>query len=171
MLSSLRHILTDKIKLLLYNALFATHITYCTLIWGTTSCRNIQKICTLQKRVLRYIANVVHDAHTKDLFSKYGILPFQLLYDFTLLLKYKKSLKQNETTFLALCALTKSSDISFTLRNRSTWLTPFSRTCHGRNRLKSRIATLLGDLENDNIDIDNLTREKWKTFLLNRWCS
>ena len=42
----------------LYHSLFNSHLSYGLVVWGTASRWNLEKIRSLQKRVLRLIATV-----------------------------------------------------------------------------------------------------------------
>lgn len=69
-LARCRHYFPVKTTIQIYHALFAAHLHYCTLIWGTTTIGNIEKLFLLQKRALRYIANVPYSHSTPSLFSQ-----------------------------------------------------------------------------------------------------
>lgn len=49
-LSRCQRLLPSKVKLQVYYALFASYINYCSLVWATTTKRNLNKILLLQKR-------------------------------------------------------------------------------------------------------------------------
>ena len=76
-LSKLRNLLPSKIKLTVYNSLFKSHIEYGITAWGNSADPGIKRICSLQKRSVRYISNARKMSHTSNLFSKYNILKFQ----------------------------------------------------------------------------------------------
>lgn len=61
-LGKFRQVLPSKIKLLIYHAIFSSHLSYCHLVWGTTSRTIIYKLSVLQKIIIRLIAIVPYDA-------------------------------------------------------------------------------------------------------------
>lgn len=61
-LCRLRETIPSKVKLILYNALFSSHLMYCHLVWGTTSKENINKLLLLQKRLF-VILQTRHSTH------------------------------------------------------------------------------------------------------------
>jgi hypothetical protein len=76
-ISRIRHLLPKKILLNLYYSLIHPYLTYCNLIWATTYRTRLVSLITLQKRAIRVICNVPFRAHTKQLFTNLGILPFE----------------------------------------------------------------------------------------------
>lgn len=68
-----RTLLPAKTKLDLYRAFFHSHVSYCFLIWGKTTVTNVQELLSLQKKLLRAVANVPYDAPT-SLYQHYGIV-------------------------------------------------------------------------------------------------
>lgn len=127
-LCRLRPVVTSNIKLILYHAIFTAHINYCSLVWLTSSAKNINKLHLFQKKAIRHIATVPYDSHTNELFLQYNLLPVQCIYNFNLLTKYKNSLQHNGAAYLSLCSLRKPLDVPYEIRGRSTWFVPFSRT-------------------------------------------
>ena len=81
-LSKLKSLLPKKIKYLIYNSLFRSHIEYCISAWGKSKSSEIKRIITLQKRAVRYIDNARYNSHTGPIFNKYRILRFNDLVDF-----------------------------------------------------------------------------------------
>ena len=155
-LSKLRQMLPANIKLLLYNALFSSHINYCSLVWADTSKENRNKIFLLQKKAIRHIANVRYDAHTRKLFREYNILPIDHIHSFNLIMKYKQSLLSNNACFLKLCNLRKTTQSHYDIRKRPSWFVPYSRTNHGLKRLEHCIPACFNMFENKNIAIFNV---------------
>lgn len=66
----------------IYSALFASHINYCSLVWLTTTQRNITRVCLLQKKVVRNIATIDYFASTEYYFKLYNIMKIQNMYEF-----------------------------------------------------------------------------------------
>jgi len=70
-----RHIL-----ILLYNCLINSKIVYCLEAWGNAPKTHINKIMTMQKRVIRVIFRKHSTYHAAPLFKQANILPVQQLY-------------------------------------------------------------------------------------------
>ena len=66
----------SKIKLTVYNSLFKSHIEYGIVAWGNSADPGIKRICSLQKRSVRYISNARSKQHTSNLFAEHKILKF-----------------------------------------------------------------------------------------------
>ena len=75
-LSKLKNLLPNKIKLTIYNSLFKSHIEYGIVAWGNSADPGIKRICSLQKRSVRYISNARSKQHTSNLFAEHKILKF-----------------------------------------------------------------------------------------------
>lgn len=83
-----RFILPTKVKLLLYNSLFYSHISYGYLVWGTTGLTNLEKIHRLQKKMMRAICNSPYQSHSSPIFRKLSVIKIFNLYDYRLSLSY-----------------------------------------------------------------------------------
>lgn len=164
-LCKFRQVLPSKVKLLLYNSMFAPHINYCNLVWGNTSQGNINKLVLLQKKAIRHIANASYDAHTAELFQTLNVLPLQHSFQFNLIMKYKHSLKCKNELFLKLCNLRTPHEYQYNVRNRHPWLIPFSRTNHGFDRLEHCMPTYLEHLQRQEIDLCTITKKELKRYL------
>lgn len=57
-LNKYRYFLPTSVMLVLYKSLFYSHLCYAHLVRGTTNPLNIKKLCLLQKKALRAIANM-----------------------------------------------------------------------------------------------------------------
>uniref|UniRef100_A0A0K8R810 Putative outcast ele5 orf1-h 1e-40-j 4 n=1 Tax=Ixodes ricinus TaxID=34613 RepID=A0A0K8R810_IXORI len=81
-----------SVKLLIYNSLFYSHMSYCNLVWGNTTFTNLQKLFLLQKKMVRILCNLPYDFHTGSLFKKFSLLKMHSLYEYRLIrsLKYKE---------------------------------------------------------------------------------
>ena len=75
-----RNFLPIKIRKSLYNSLFRSHAEFGILSWGCSPQTKLNKICTLQKKCVRNVANVGSRAHSEPLFSKLKILTFTDLF-------------------------------------------------------------------------------------------
>ena len=65
-LNRLKHMLPQRIKIMLYNALLLPHINYCLVTWGY----QCHRINILQKREIRFITLSRYNSHTAPLFKK-----------------------------------------------------------------------------------------------------
>lgn len=70
----------SKIKMQIYNALFSAHVNFCTIVWGTTTQRNLRRILLLQKKALRCAANVSYTHPTKEFFLRYQVINATFMY-------------------------------------------------------------------------------------------
>lgn len=161
-----RHVIPEKFKLLVFQALFSAQVNYCILVWGTTSMENINRIYSAQRKSLRHIANVSYDSPVDHLYRSYNVLPFPLLYKFNLLLRYRNSLKFNNKTFLSLSNLQSAPDTGYSFRNRDDWLIPFCRTNHGLDMVKNRVPRILNKLASEGIYLNSTTPTQLKLYFL-----
>ena len=63
-----RYCLPFRMKLLLYNALVLSNLSYCSTIWGGST--SLGKLEAAQKRCIRIITNSKYNQHTTPLFHK-----------------------------------------------------------------------------------------------------
>ena len=92
-LSKLRHILPQRIILLLYNTLILPHLSYCNIVWGNTYKSRLQCIYKLQKRIVRLCAHADFRAPSKPIFVSLNVLNIYQLNKYCmmiLLFKYHK---------------------------------------------------------------------------------
>ena len=109
-----RQILPTRVKLLVHNTLFYSHINYCHLVWGNTTLQNFQKIYLLQKKMLKNIDNVRYDHPSAPLFQKHGITNIHNMYAFRLSIIYKQEVKKNMNLLTQLACLCKRTITSHT---------------------------------------------------------
>lgn len=76
-------------KLLIFNALFTSHLHYCNLIWCNGTNQSISNLIILQKKALRSVANLPFNAHTSQIFVKYKIIKLNLLYEYSLVISFR----------------------------------------------------------------------------------
>ena len=69
-LSRLKYLLPERIKLIIYNSLILSHINYGILIWG----HHADRIFKLQKKAIRIITKSKYNAHTEPLFKNLNLL-------------------------------------------------------------------------------------------------
>lgn len=141
-LSRLRNVLPQNVKILIYNSLFLSTLSYCFLIWGTTTKTNINKIHILQKKAVRALVNVPYDAHTGPIFHNLKLLPVQNLYDSLLLTRYNNSIKKNDSFLRDVAALTVRVS-TYDTRCTDIWKIPYIRTDYGRQMLRFNLPAIL----------------------------
>lgn len=79
-LNRLRYLLPTSVKHHIYSALVHSRLTYCLLVWSTTTQYNLGSLQTLQNRALRAIENLGHMVSTKTYYCKYKIFSVQIPY-------------------------------------------------------------------------------------------
>ena len=72
-LSKLRHFIDRKTLKSIYHAIFEPHLYYSSLVWAQNS-NSIKRLFVLQKKSLRIIYFLNHNAHTSPLFRELNIL-------------------------------------------------------------------------------------------------
>lgn len=142
-LARVRSFFPVSIKLLLYNALFVSHVNYCFLVWGNTTKTNIHKIYLLQKKAVRHIANVDYLAHTKELFTRFNIVPAYQLYEFCLATRYKNP-----------------------FRKQQFWYLPFCRTEHGRQMMRYALPALLNKFISNRFSLERASVRAIREYFL-----
>jgi hypothetical protein len=85
----LRNIIDTKTKIMVYYAMFFSHLQYGIELWGFTSHAN--KIFKIQKRFLRTLSFSPKRASCKPLFKKYEILTMPSLFIFKILVNLKSN--------------------------------------------------------------------------------
>lgn len=153
-----RSLLPVNIKMQIYHALFSSQINYCHLVWGTTTKSNINKLTILQKKMLRFIANVPYDTHTEPLFLKFNIMRIASVYEYRLLCSYLFSTAEFASFLSNVSHLTKRE--SFILvRRREFWNVPHFRTNYALQSIAHNLPSLLNKFLIDHNDIHCLTKK------------
>ena len=99
-LYKLRHFLSEKSLLVLYNSLILSHILYSNIIWGNCSITKINSILLLQKRAMRIIINANYLSHTEPVFHRLRSLRIQDIHILqTSIFMYKYSQNQLPSLF------------------------------------------------------------------------
>ncbi|XP_049514274.1 uncharacterized protein LOC125941311 [Dermacentor silvarum] len=154
-----RSSLPFKVKRLIYHALFHSHLSYCFLIWGSTTAQNIQMLEILQKKAIRAIANVSFFEHTQELFQQNRIIRVRDIYKFKTLLSYRNAMLGRLDSFLTLATLQESRS-TYSYRHQAPWQIPFSCTNYGCQRLKHTLPSLLNYFNQQNVDVLSLNKTK-----------
>ncbi|XP_040062636.1 uncharacterized protein LOC115313669 [Ixodes scapularis] len=165
-LSRCQHIFPYNAKLQIYHALFTSHINYYTLVWSTAAAGNIHSILVLQKKVIRYIANVPRLQSTAELYTHYDIISVKHIYEFRLL----HSLFWSNESFRSF--LKRTSDLSKQIsdpRTRSCdrWLVPRRRTEYFSQSLTYNLPFILNKYLEQNTNFDAFTSKKVRDFFVN----
>lgn len=151
-----KDILPCRIKLLIYKALFEPLLNYCSLVWSTTSQSNLNKLHILQKKAVRIIRNVSFDTHTPPLFKELNLTSILDSYEYTLLTRYRSTLRCNEPFFTCISNLTPISK-PYDVRERERWKIPLNRTNYGFQMLSYNLPLVLNKVEKLNLsNIENL---------------
>ena len=74
-LSKLRHFIDRKTLKSIYHAIFEPHLCYSSLVWAKNT-NSFKRLFVLQKKSLRIIYFLNHNAHTSPLFRDLNILKF-----------------------------------------------------------------------------------------------
>ena len=85
-----RKVLHTNTLLMLYYALVYPYLTYCIQVWGSACITTLDKLCKLQKRIVRMIYGAPRQTPSAPLFKALDILKFDQLYKYNLgILMYK----------------------------------------------------------------------------------
>lgn len=109
------------------------------------------KLHLLQKRAVRYIANVPRLFYTTNLFSKFEILPAFFLYNYPLLLSYRSYLKPNKFIVFFMANLKANRSIRDT-RHKEEWHVRTPRTNYDKQSLTHTVPILLNQLAQEDFD-------------------
>lgn len=150
------------LRLQMYYALVYSKLTYCILVWGTTTPTNYQKLLVLQKRALRCIHGYrgrPKDFSTLPLFRTYDLLKANQVYLFRLL-QYIKSNQLHTQDF------TLSND-AYHFR-KQIHRVPKTRTNYGKQKLNYQVTVVINKMLTD-VDFDvalKLFKKQTKKYLL-----
>lgn len=161
-LSRCRAFMPIKAKLQIYHALFTSQFNYCCLVWATTTGTNINKIITLQKALLRHIANIEPRSTTKTLSQKYQIIWVDRYYEYRVLQVFYFAKKQY-SDFLTSIASLQHHEIPVHLRNPEPWYVPRFRTEYKLQSIKHNLPKIL----NNHVNATNLSRKELKMYFVN----
>lgn len=154
-----RYSLPTSVKILIYNAFLLPIITYCHIIWGTTTKQNKLKLLLAQKRAVRLIANVSWCTHTEQYFFKFSIIKSTSLYAFKLLCMYKSAVATNNDVLLSMFKLNRHTP-AYNIRHNIAWSLPFCRTSYRAQSLCYNLPLYLNILLHNNISIETTPKKK-----------
>lgn len=161
-----RDFLPKNILLLLYNSLFVSHLQYCSLVWGTTTLTNINKLSILQRRVLRIITRSQYDCDIYSVMQNLGIIRFENMYNYHLCLGLIREKKAKCNSLIRFAELAIKGPSRYPTRNLEFWKVHSFRTNYGFQTLKYRIPNILNTYLKDNIDILDLKPHELKSLFL-----
>jgi hypothetical protein len=76
-ISKSRHYINMNARKLLYYALVYPYLIYCNLIWGNTYKTRIQRLVSIQKKIMRLITFKFYLEHTEPIFRDLEILSIE----------------------------------------------------------------------------------------------
>lgn len=154
-----------KVKLLIYHSLFASHLNYCILVWGTTCSTNINRLFLLQKKIIRSICNEKFDSHTAPLFARLEVIKLPSLYDYQLSTIF---IKERNSTQQKICRLAnlRPNVPHYDTRSPELWHVPFSRTNYGKQMIHHTLPVLLNNSDSNEIDCNSCTTTQLLNFYL-----
>uniref|UniRef100_A0A6G5AG20 Putative tick transposon n=1 Tax=Rhipicephalus microplus TaxID=6941 RepID=A0A6G5AG20_RHIMP len=124
------------LKKAIYYAHFYSRLSYCALVWAKTSAQNLNKLETLQKKVLRIFEKfygLPSELRTHQLFINHDLIRASDLYTYKLILYIQKNKLHQHSI---------DSSCRYALRNQLRPV-PFSRTRYGECLLHHQIPTIL----------------------------
>lgn len=164
-LAKFKYFLPTAVKLHIYNSLFMSQLNYCSLVWGNTTKTNLNRMHVLQKKAIRHIAGVEHNAHTKNLFNKLNLISVHNLYNFNLAKTYKSHLHHHDTFITSIANLTAKA-YKYPTRSQEIWTVPFSRTAIGNQMIRHTLPSLLNHLAANDITTEHANSVVLKNFFV-----
>ena len=79
-LSRLRHFIPANTLMNIYRSLILLYLSHGIVVWGQAAQSNLDKLLILQKRALILIQFAPYRSHAIPLFSRYNVLPINMLY-------------------------------------------------------------------------------------------
>lgn len=141
-----RDIFPTNIKLQVFHSVFRSHINYCTLIWATTTKKNITILHRLEKKAVRCIANVSYFHNTHDLITQFKLVSIQQIYDYRLLYLLYFSSVSYQQFLKELCTLTLQTR-TYRTRSSEEWFVPRPRTNYLLQTLTYNVPFLLNKIK------------------------
>lgn len=161
-----RDIFPVSVKLQIYNALFRSHLNYCTLVWGTTTKKNINTLLLLEKKAIRCISNVPYLHPTKQLFEQHNIINIQNLYKYRLLYYLHFSSTAHHAFLVELSGLSLRTETGRT-RERDKYVVPRRRTDYYLQSLSHNIPVMLNRLHPHTAECDRFSRKELHSLIFN----
>lgn len=128
-ISRTKNLLNAQTLKMLYFSMVHPHIMYCLPIYGCTSLKNINKLCKIQRKVIRTVAKAAYNAPTPNLFKHLDILPVDKLIPFSqCLLVHSIFHKYCPPSLRNAWLLNNQRENTHTLRNSNEFYTPLARS-------------------------------------------
>ena len=167
-LSKLKHHLSAKLLLLLYNSLILPYLNYCVCIWAETSLVNIKPIIKLQKRCIRIVAQAGFKSHSDPLFKKFSVLKVTDLHIMQVAhLMYKNARHKLPSTFESYFMLSNEVHHHYT-RSSTKYFVPYCRTVGRSHSFKLSGPRVWNSLPPDVIaaESESILKKRLKKYLL-----
>ena len=132
-LSKLRYYLDISCMKMIYYSLVYPLLNYCVTDWGGASKTSLQPIIVLQKRILRFVTHNSYDSHTKPIFLKHKILPFNLIYQLNLAKLMHKIHNNVITGSYELTPLSQKHTYNTRLAKGGNYYQKYNKTSYGQS--------------------------------------
>ena len=146
-LSKLRYNASLDTCLMVYYAIFFSHLTYGCNLWGLTSEENISKIEVLQKKCVRIMTFAPFNSHTNEIFINLKLLKvrdlislsqLRLVYDFL-----NDRLPSNLMTLFRLSSNVHTTSLQLkSAAHRLIYIPDFNSITYGKDSLRYQCAKL-----------------------------
>lgn len=115
------------VKLIIYNALFKSHLRYFVLVWGSTTETNTSDLYLSQKKAVqeRNITDAEYFPPAEQWFRRPNLLPFNKHYASDRALRCKNSIHNNQSPFTQL--LNSKNNAVFIITDQDYLNIPFCR--------------------------------------------
>ena len=116
----------------LYYSVVHPYFYYCILVWGSTYSSNLNRLVTLQKRIVRIVNKESYRAHTGPIFKQLNLLKLDQIYSFQvgqfMFMAKNRWLPQSFDNYFPLC-----KDIhNYHTRHSNSFYFPYRRTNIGQ---------------------------------------
>ena len=123
-----KSVLNERALRTLYFATFHSHLLYCANILGCASKSEMKRITILQKKAIRLITNSSYNSHTKPLFEKLKILPFDdILHEQKMIFMHSVYNNYAPVSFSNIWTKNNDREQQYELRNENNFLLPRPR--------------------------------------------
>ena len=123
-----KSLLNERALRTLYFATFHSHLLYCANILGCASKSEMKRITILQKKAIRLITNSSYNSHTKPLFEKLKILPFDdILHEQKMIFMHSVYNNYAPVSFSNIWTKNNDREQQYELRNENNFLLPRPR--------------------------------------------
>ena len=131
--SKLRYYLDISCLKMIYYFLVYPLLNYCVTDWGGASETSLQPIIILQKRILRFVTHNSYDSHTKPIFLKHKILPFNFIYQLNLAKLMHKIHNNVITGSYELTPLSQKHTYNTRLAKGENYYQKYNKTSYGQS--------------------------------------